>query len=212
MRRTLAFGLIGLSVLLGAAMITWADEGQEGMAPRWSEQRFDGHGAASRFGRERMGRQGGRHGFGHGGGLLALANNPRARTYLNLSDQQVNRLHQIGVDAQKSSVKSRADLQLRGIELRELLRADSLDHDAIMRKVDEISALRGQVARQHMETMLMARNVLTTEQQKKLRSFRQEHAFAGPGREHMMERRGGRAGAPGPPVTPPGHPDEPPVQ
>jgi len=212
MRRTIAFGLLGLSVLLAAAMIAWADEGQVGTAARWGEHRFEGQGLAGRFGREGMRWRGGRHGFGRGAGLLALANNPRARAYLNLSDQQVNRLHQIGVDAQKSSVKNRADLQLRGIELRELLRADNPDHDAIMRKVDEISALRGQVAKQRMETMLMARNVLTPEQQKKLRSFREEHAFGGSGREHMMERRGGRAGAPGAPVTPPGHPDEPPVQ
>jgi Spy/CpxP family protein refolding chaperone len=140
------------------------------------------------------------------------------RAYLNLTDQQAERLHQISVDSRKSSVKTRADLELRSIELHELLRADSPDHDAVMKKVQEVSELRGQMMKQHMETLLAARSVLTPEQQKKLRSFQENRGFAGAGREHMMEHRGGHGGpgghpgAPGAPAAPPPHPDEPPVQ
>jgi Spy/CpxP family protein refolding chaperone len=218
MRRKTAFGTIGLLVLLAAAIVAWGEEGQEGTA-RWQGPHESGiQGPSGDCGHQGMGRWDGRHGFGGGTGLVGLADNPRARAYLNLTDQQVDRLHQIAVDSEKSSVKTRADLELRSIELRELLRADNPDHDAVMKKVQEISELRGQRMKQHMETLLTAKSVLTTEQQKKLRSFRENRGFGTSGREHMMEHHGGqgrplgRPGAPGAPAAPPAHPDEPPVQ
>ena len=218
MRRKTAFGTIGLLVLLAAAIVAWGEEGQEGTA-RWQGPHESGiQGPSGDFGHQGRGRWDGQHGFGGGARLGGLADNPRARAYLNLTDQQVDRLHQIAVDSEKSSVKTRADLELRSIELRELLRADNPDHDAVMKKVQEISELRGQRMKQHMETLLTAKSVLTTEQQKKLRSFRENHGFGAPGREHMMEHHGGqgrplgRPGAPGAPAAPPAHPDEPPVQ
>lgn len=218
MRRKTAFGTIGLLVLLAAAIVAWGEEGQEGTA-RWQGPHESGiQGPSGDYGHQGRGRWDGRHGFGGEAGLVGLADNPRARAYLNLTDQQVDRLHQIAVDSEKSSVKTRADLELRSIELRELLRADNPDHDAVMKKVQEISELRGQKMKQHMETLLTAKSVLTTEQQKKLRSFRENRGFGAPGREHMMEHHGGqgwplgRPGAPGAPAAPPAHPDEPPVQ
>ena len=98
-----------------------------------------------------------------------MAENPRVRQSLGLTDEQVARLHKIGVEAEKASVQTRADMQLRHIELRELMRADNPDHDAIMQKLDEVNALQGKMAKQRVETMLSARSVLTPEQQKKSR-------------------------------------------
>jgi Spy/CpxP family protein refolding chaperone len=129
-------------------------------------------------------------------------------------------LHKIGVDAQKASVETRADMELRHIELHELLRADNPDHDAIMQKLDEVNALEGKTQKQRVETMLSARSVLTPEQLKKIKTFLENRGFGGgPGSGHMMERRGGpgrptgHAGGPGgaPGGSTP-HPQEPPVQ
>jgi len=215
MRRTLAFGTIGLMVLLAVTVIAWGEEGQ-GETARWEGgHEFRSPGPSGDFGHRGMGPWDGRHGFGGGLGLLGLAHNSRLRAYLNLTDQQVDRLHQISVDSEKASVKTRADLELRRIELRELWRADNPDHDAVMKKVQEISELRGQMMKQHMETLLTARSVLTPEQQKKLRFFRENRGFGGPGHQHMMEHHGGQArqyGPPSAPAAPPAHPDEPPVQ
>jgi Spy/CpxP family protein refolding chaperone len=123
----------------------------------------------------------------------------------------------LGVDAEKASVATRADLELRHIELRELLRADNPDHDAIMQKLDQVNALQGKMEKQRVETMLSAKSVLTPEQQKKIKTFMENRRFGGgPERGRMMERRGG-------PGRPPGHPggapgattpksQEPPVQ
>ena len=120
-----------------------------------------------------------RHGFGGGMGLLHMAENPRVRQYLGLTDDQVKRLHGIAVDAEKASIQNRADLELRHLELRELLRADNPDHDAIMQKLDEANALQGKMEKQHVETMLSARGVLTPDQIKKVKTFMENRGAAG---------------------------------
>lgn len=159
-----------------------------------------------------------RRGGGLGGdaGLLRMAENPRMRTYLGLTDEQVGRLHKIGVDAEKSAVQNRADMQLHRIELRELMRADNPDHDAIMAKLDEVNALQGKMAKQRVETMLSARSVLTADQLKKMKTFMENRGAGGEGRERMMERRGGPGRPPGRSGGGPGgattKPSEPPVQ
>jgi len=164
--------------------------------------------------------RGGHRGFGGGGGLMRMAENPRVRQYLGLTDEQVGRLHTISVDAQKASVQTRADVELRHIELRELLRADNPDQNAIMQKLDEVNALRGKMEKQRVQTMLSARSVLTPEQIKKVKTFMENRgAGGGPEREHGTERRGGPGRPPGHPGGPGGapggptrKPQEPPVQ
>jgi len=173
------------------------------------------------FGRGEM-REGGFGGplAGHRmAGLMAILDNDRVKASLNLTDQQVDRLRQILVDTEKASVKMRADMAVRGIELRELLRADKADHDAVMSKVGELSDLRGQMMKQHVEALLAAKALLTPEQQKKMRSFIENRAAFGGTRERLGERREGWGtrrpeAAPRPPTppVPPAHPGEPPVQ
>lgn len=163
--------------------------------------------------------------FARGGGeehmagrLMAALDNDRVKAYLSLTDPQVDRLRQILVEAEKSGVKTRADIAVRGIELRELLRADKPDHDAVMKKVQELSDLRGQMAKQHVEALLAAKSVLTPEQQKKIRSFIEghgafggEHQRFGPGHEGFGFGPRRSESAPRAPA-PPAHPGEPPVE
>jgi Spy/CpxP family protein refolding chaperone len=223
MRRKIAIGTLSLMVLLAAAIVSWGQEGDpQGANPgqgqhqwggggqhQWGDgqHRFAG-GGRGQFGGNRMGMQrGGRGGFGGGAGLLRMAENPRVRTALGLSDEQVARLHKIGVDAQKASVQTRADMQLRRIELRELMRADNPDQSAIMAKLDEVNALQGKMQKQRVETMLSARSVLTAEQLKKVKTFMENRgAEGGQGRGRMMGRPGGMGRTPGHPGGPGGAP------
>ena len=218
MRRKIAIGTLSLLVLLAAAIVSWAQEGApQGPGPgegqhQWGDgpRQFAG-GGPGQFGRQggpgegRMGWQrGGGRGFGGGEHLLRMAENPMVRQYLGLTDEQVGRLHKIGVEAEKASVQTRADMELHHIELRELMQAENPDHDAIMQKLDEVNALRGKMQKHNVETLFSARSVLTPEQQKKVKTFLENRgAGGGPEREHMMERRGG------PERRPPGHHDDP---
>ncbi|MGD0922155.1 MAG: Spy/CpxP family protein refolding chaperone [Terriglobia bacterium] len=140
--------------------------------------------------------------------LLAMLENERVKTELGLTDEQTDRLRQIMVDAKKNSVRTRADISVRGIELREMLRADKPDREAVMKKVQEISDLRGQIMRQHVESLLAAKTVLTPEQQKKMRAFLEHRGRPGMRHEGFRPHRpGAPEGAPEPPAPP-----EPPVQ
>ena len=222
MRRKMAIGALGFMVLLAVAVVSWAQEGgPQGAGPgqgqhqfggggqhQWGDgpHRFAGDGPGEFGGHRRMGgpeaermgwQRGGRGGFG-GGGLMRMAENPRVRQYLGLTDEQVGRLHTISVDAQKASVQTHADMELRHIELREMMRADNPDQSAIMAKLDEVNALQGKMEKQRVQTMLSARSVLTPDQIKKIKTFRENRGTGeGPGREQGMQRRGGMGRPPG---------------
>ena len=65
----------------------------------------------------------------------------------------------------------RTHLAVDGIELRELLRADKPDQDAVMKKAEAITRLRVQMMKSGIQAILDAKNVLTPEQQKKVRDL-----------------------------------------
>jgi hypothetical protein len=163
--------VVGVFVLLGAlGWVAWAQEGRMG-ENRFGEGMFRGRfGGHDEWGPRRHSSE----------RLLALLDNDHVRESLGLSDAQARRLREIIVNTEKASVKTRADMAVRGIELRELLRVDKPDRETVMKKVGEISALREQVMKDHINALLEAKTVLTHEQQIKIRSF--------------MERPGGQAG------------------
>jgi Spy/CpxP family protein refolding chaperone len=141
--------------------------------------------------------------------LLALLESDRGRQLLGITDEQATRLRQITVEAEKAAIQTKADLAVRGIELRELLVVDNPDRATVLKKVDEISALTGTLMKQHVEALLSAKTVLTPEQQKKIRELSANWRLmrgmpGGPGRPPMAPRPAG------PPSGPP--PGEPPVE
>lgn len=160
---------------------------------------------------------GGWQGFEHGHEMaqrmLAMLDSDRVKTYLNLTEPQAEKLRQIVVDAEKSGVQTGAQLAVRGIELRELLRADQPDRDAVMKKVEELSNLRGQMMKQHVQALLDAENVLTPEQRKKVQQFIETRRAFG-GRAERFGERGFRTRpheGPGLAPAPTPRPGEPPV-
>ncbi len=225
MRRWLGVAFVAAVCLVALALVTRAQEFEAGAEDSGPVVRAGGPMEHMGGPMEHMAGPGHvfvRREFGHGFGpghemgqhLLAMLDNDRVKAYLNLSEPQAQQLRKIVVDNEKSSVQTRAQLEVRGIELREMLRADQPDSDAVMKKVQEISDLRGQEMKQHIQALLEAQKVLTPEQRKKIRQFvESRHAFAGQ-REHF--KTGGRVGGPphegpGMPSAPMPRPGEPPV-
>jgi Spy/CpxP family protein refolding chaperone len=132
--------------------------------------------------------------------MLALLENDRVKAELKLTDQQVTRLHQIALEGEKAGIKTQAEMRVRGLELRELLRADQPEREVVVKKVQEISDLRGQMMRQHVESLLAAKTVLTPEQQQRFRALGARRGHSGPG-GGWMGHRGPRMGR-GPPEPP----------
>jgi Spy/CpxP family protein refolding chaperone len=167
MRKKLVIAGIAAAAVLSLAVVGWAIE-RGSWGPRFGEHE---HGKmASR--------------------VLRLLDNDHFRAAMNITDEQASRLRGIIVDAEKSSIKTSAAMKVDAIDLREMLRADNPDHDAVLKKVREISNLRGELMKEHVEALLQAKSVLTPEQQKKLREFfeaRHGHEFM---HERFMEHRG----------------------
>jgi Spy/CpxP family protein refolding chaperone len=136
---------------------------------------------------------------------LALLDNDHFRAAMNLTDQQASRLRGIVVATEKSSIKTKAAMEVDGIDLREMLRADHPDRDAVLGKVQEITTLRGELMKEHIEALLEAKSVLTPEQQKKLREFFESHHGHGFMHGPFMEHHGmpGPHEAPAMPPKPP---------
>jgi hypothetical protein len=140
---------------------------------------------------------------------LALLASDRARTYLGLEGAQVERLRQIAVQAEKANVRTRAEIAVRRIELREALRAEKPERAEILQKVGEISELRGQMMKADVEAILAAKAVLTPAQQRKLLFFLESRQQ----KEPLGEEENGRRPKPSPaPQAIPIHPGEPPVE
>jgi len=115
---------------------------------------------------------------------------------LGLSDAQKSQIHQTMLDTRKKNIDVEAKLKLAGIELHELMRAETPDQAKINVKISEVSKLRETLMRNGIETKLAVHKILTPEQRKKLQESRGamfgrgRHGarhFGGPG----MMRRGG---------------------
>lgn len=185
---------IFVGLALAVCLLGLAREGQSQPGEGWGRDAWGGQ-------HERMGTR-----------LMAMLESDRFKTALSLTDQQTDRLRQIMVDAQKATVKAGAEIAVKRIELRELLRADKPDRDAVMRKVQEVASLRGEMMKQHVDALLAAKSVLTPEQQRKIRSFiegRRDHARM---RERSWERLERDPGRPGGPPEPAPNAPEPPVE
>jgi Spy/CpxP family protein refolding chaperone len=170
--------LAGIAVLLGALAqpVLGRAQGEEGAGP-W-----------------------GRSEHVMGPRLLAMLENERMRTELGITDQQADRLRQIAVDTEKFTVKTRAEIVVRNMELRELLRADKPEREAVMKKVQEISDLRGQIMKQRIDSLLATKAALTPEQQKKMRAFLEHRGRPATWREPFQPQR---PRAPAEPPAPP---------
>ena len=119
MRRKIAIGTLGFAVLLTAAAVTWAEEGApEAGGPGQGQHQMGGgqhqwgngphqfadgqrRGFGGPGGRGMGGRRMGGGEFGGGMHLLRMAENPRVRTALGLTDEQVARFHKLSVDMEK---------------------------------------------------------------------------------------------------------------
>jgi Spy/CpxP family protein refolding chaperone len=134
----------------------------------------------------------GGHGPG-GGDTMGMGRNPELQKKLNLSDDQRTKLADIHDRQTRAAIPIRSDLEIAGLDMRKLMRADKPDQKAIDAQIDKMAGLRARLQKSRVASMLEARAVLTPAQQKTLRESR-----PGMGRG-MHGRRGmhGDLGGPG---------------
>ena len=187
-----AIALLALVISTPLALAQDPGQGQQGPPdgpgggrPTWQWQgRMGQDGQDGQWGR-------GERGWGHGGGmemrghgrpgfmLARLVNNPDIREKLGITDDQAAKIRQQSSAFRISEVRSRADVQVKRIELRDLLTGDNPDRAAIDSKLEEISAVRLAAAKARVDFALSMKDALTPEQRQKLKDM-----FSNRFREH----------------------------
>jgi Spy/CpxP family protein refolding chaperone len=163
-------------------------DGPGAMGPRGDMQRGDrGHGRDD-WGRENGGHDRGRseqQGFGRGRGmgmrgrgmrarefgLGKLLSDPAIREQLGVTADQAAKIRQEESDFRKTEIRGRADLEVKQIDLRDLLSADKPDRSAIDAKLQDISTARLALEKSAITFRLNSRDALTPAQRDKLRQI-----------------------------------------
>lgn len=83
---------------------------------------------------------------------------------LDLTTEQANRVRTIQQNVEKQIIPKRATLDVKRIELRELMHQANVNQRAVTNKLKEINDVRGEIAQLRVNAQLEARGVLTGEQ------------------------------------------------
>ncbi len=106
--------------------------------------------------------------------LARLVNNPTFRERIGMTPEQAQKIRTETFDFRKAEIRNRADLQVKKLELRELVSAETPDRSAINSKLEEISAARLAQAKAAVNFHLDMRDALTPDQKLKLQEMRQQ--------------------------------------
>jgi Spy/CpxP family protein refolding chaperone len=137
-----------------------------------------------------------RHGgFDRGGrghrhsGFARLLNDPAIRQQVGITDEQAATIRKQEADFRKTEIRGRADLEVKRIDLKDLLAADKPDRAAINSKLQEISAAQLSLQKSAIDYRLTMRDAITPAQRTKLRQLL---------RDRRQRDGRGRPGADGP--------------
>jgi Spy/CpxP family protein refolding chaperone len=155
-------------------------------------------------------------------GVSPLIQNEQLQKELGLNADQVEKLRQLRKRLAVAGIESRSQLQIKQLELRDLIDAKNPDRAAIDKKVQEISVLKGAQMKGIIDMRLGLQEILTPEQMSKVKEMRGQAVRRRveqlrsrrdvpdrPGRPFPARRRQQDAGVP--PVQPP-KPLDPPIQ
>jgi Spy/CpxP family protein refolding chaperone len=110
---------------------------------------------------------------------------------LNLSEEQVTEIERISIDFQKNILELRNNLQIKELEVKELLLEPLTEMTKIKEKFEEIAELQVEIRVKTIERYLEIKELLTPEQQAKLPLGVPSQIFArqnmGMGRSRMMK-------------------------
>jgi len=123
--------------------------------------------------------------------LAKMLSNPSLRERLGVTPEQAQKIRTQTFDFRKTQIRNRAELQVKHLELHELLSADNPDRAAIDNKLQEISAVQLAGMKSAIDFRLAMRAALTPDQRQKLLQMRKEFfRHAGPGHERPRGPRG----------------------
>ncbi len=128
-------------------------------------------------------RRGMRHGAGmRGMALSRMLENPMLRQQLGVSADQAAKIRQQETDFEKTEIRNRADLQVKRLELNQLMTVDKPDRAAVDAKVAELGTAQAAMEKATIDNRLNMRDALTPVQRQRLEQIvaqRRQARFAG---------------------------------
>lgn len=121
-----------------------------------------------------------------GRGTRGPAVPPDIQQALGLSDEQASQLRAMHFESAKARIKTRSEIQLKRLELEELLRAEETDQGAIDKTLRALSDAQYTAMKDRVAHRLALRQILTPEQLKKMEGMKRQFM------RHRMGRSGGR--------------------
>ena len=148
--------------------------------------RHEDFGGGERMGMRRFGRERGEF------RLARLLNDPAVREKLGITAEQVGAIRKQESDFRKAEIRERADLEVKRVDLRDLLEAEKPDRAAIDSKLQEISTARLTLEKSAIHYHLAMRGAITPEQREKLHQLMSERWRRVGGPAHPGQRGEGR--------------------
>lgn len=193
-RRTLSTAVLAAVLSLGLVGASWAadDESSRVPVPNFPQiiekMMEDAHFFGPRH-RGRRGMRGPRPFSARPLVSIALRNHEE----LKLTDDQMKRLKDIRDAFSKKSVKERAEIKARGVDLKRALDAEKVDLADVEKKIREISKMRVDLRIARLKAIQEGKSVLNDDQQKQLSKIARKR----PGRgsrfhKQMFEDRGSK--------------------
>jgi len=128
------------------------------------------------------------HGMGGmpGGGMKMDDDHPMWKHLmsLGLDDKQKDALKALRSKTMKDMVKKNADMQIAGIELKDLLDKDPVDMKAVEASMKKNGSLKTEMALAHIRAREEMKSLLTPDQRKKLKDMMEAGPGAGCGMMH----------------------------
>ncbi len=125
------------------------------------------------------------HGMGgmQGGGMMMDDDHPMWKHLmsLGLDDKQKDALKALRSKMMKDMAKRRADMQIAGIELKDLLDKDPVDMKAVEASVRKNEALKTEMFLAHIKAHEEIKSILTPDQRKRLKEMMEAGRGAGCG-------------------------------
>lgn len=135
-----------------------------------------------------------------GFGLGQLLNDPNVRQQLGVTAEQAAKIRQQESDFRKTEIRNRADLEIKRMDLNDLLSADKPDRAAIDSKLQDISTSQLALEKSAIDYRLTMRDALTPAQRQKLQQLMTQRRQPEPSGNAVPRgpRGGGRGAAPPP--------------
>ncbi|MBX7151857.1 periplasmic heavy metal sensor [bacterium] len=125
---------------------------------------------------------------GFGGGFVAGDMIQKVQDDVNLTKEQRDKIKKIHSELQKLNIPIKSQIELKRIDLKELVDSDSPNKDQIAAKVKEIESLKTQIKINRINARIDTRNILTKEQRDKLDQMRMPFMGKSFGKDKMMKR------------------------